>query len=106
MSVPPIGRTIGNLLIRAYQRGFWWRPKMCRYVPSCSEYTRLAILKFGLLRGAYLGARRIARCHPGRPGGLDPVPETWADRNARPAPGSSDPPKTERSAPDDRNHSQ
>ena len=46
----------------------------CRFTPTCSQYAIEAIEKYGAIKGSYLGAKRIARCHPWCIGGYDPVP--------------------------------
>ncbi len=48
-------------------------PSACRYYPSCSEYMRQAVEKYGVARGVWMGVKRLSRCHPFRAGGLDPV---------------------------------
>ena len=69
-----MGIRIGVFLIRMYQVGFSWMPSPCRYIPSCSNYTLQAVEKYGLMKGSWMGLKRILRCHPGHPGGYDPVP--------------------------------
>lgn len=64
---------VGIAMIRAYRFAFSWLPSSCRYEPTCSVYTEQAIARYGLIRGSWMGARRIGRCHPGHPGGFDPV---------------------------------
>lgn len=62
--------------IRAYQGTVSaFRTSPCRYLPTCSEYARLAIEAHGPWRGGWLGVRRLARCHPWGGHGFDPVPD-------------------------------
>ena len=49
-------------------------PPFCRFEPTCSIYMMQAIEKYGVLRGGWLGLRRLSRCHVFNPGGWDPVP--------------------------------
>lgn len=62
------------MLLRLYKR--WVSPMLpsaCRFHPTCSEYTREAVEKYGVMRGLLLGGARLLRCHPLHPGGYDPV---------------------------------
>jgi putative membrane protein insertion efficiency factor len=62
-------------LVRFYQYAISpFLGRRCRHFPSCSEYTVEAIGKYGALKGGWMAARRIGRCHPWHPGGYDPVP--------------------------------
>ena len=62
------------LMIRCYQLFISpFKPPSCRFYPTCSSYTRDAVVHFGLLRGTWMGLRRIFRCHPWHPGGYDPA---------------------------------
>ena len=49
-------------------------PPSCRYTPTCSQYTFEAVQKYGVIKGLFLGIKRILRCNPFFPGGDDPVP--------------------------------
>ena len=68
-------RHLAASLIRLYQ---WTVSPLlgpaCRFYPSCSQYAREAVLRFGVLRGSALALKRLGRCHPWHPGGFDPVP--------------------------------
>ena len=75
-----------KFLIRIYQKlfsfdhAFWARPekyRVCIFYPSCSEYTYQAVDRFGVIKGLFLGTKRIIRCNPANKGGYDPVPDRF-----------------------------
>lgn len=71
-------------LIRFYQKylsldtgwakSLFLTDKSCRFRPTCSQYTYEAVEKYGIIRGCFLGLKRIFRCHPWSRGGDDPIP--------------------------------
>ncbi|MEY8098856.1 membrane protein insertion efficiency factor YidD [Falsihalocynthiibacter sp. S25ZX9] len=68
-----------SLPVRAYRAVFSpWVGFNCRYQPTCSAYALEALEKHGALKGSYLAAKRIGRCHPFGSDGYDPVPEPKA----------------------------
>ncbi len=62
-------------LINLYQRIPLHSHVMCRFVPTCSEYMKISIERFGVMRGLFLGIKRIMRCRPFGKSGIDMVPE-------------------------------
>jgi len=71
-------------VIRFYQKTFFLHgalakqlfltDKVCRFTPTCSNYTYQAVEKYGSIKGLFLGLKRIVRCHPWNAGGFDPIP--------------------------------
>ena len=53
------------------------KPPTCRFYPTCSHYGLESVKRFGALKGGFLAVKRIFKCHPFHPGGIDPVPEKW-----------------------------
>ncbi len=65
------------LILISFYRKFIspYKPRTCRFYPTCSQYSYEAISRYGALRGGMLSVKRILRCHPFNPGGYDPVPD-------------------------------
>lgn len=75
MRLGEIPRRMVMLPIRGYQKYISpGLPPSCRFTPSCSQYALEAVAKYGALKGSWLAARRLVRCHPFNPGGYDPIP--------------------------------
>ncbi|WP_047981167.1 membrane protein insertion efficiency factor YidD [Ornithinibacillus contaminans] len=71
-------------LIKFYRKAISpYTPSTCRFYPTCSEYGLEAIRRFGALKGGYLTIKRISKCHPFHPGGVDFVPEKKHKPNAQ-----------------------
>lgn len=88
MTGHPVGRLLA-LPVRVYRRVVSpLLPARCRFAPTCSEYAVVALREHGALRGGWLVARRVGRCHPFHPGGWDPVPPVASESAARVLPRS------------------
>ncbi|PZA07374.1 membrane protein insertion efficiency factor YidD [Meiothermus sp. PNK-Is4] len=71
-------------LVRFYQRFISpLKPPTCRFYPTCSHYAVEALERHGALWGSYLAVKRILKCHPLHPGGIDPVPQQTPQIGAR-----------------------
>jgi len=72
-----IVKKAGIALIRAYRYlASPWVGNQCRFYPTCSHYAEEAIEHYGLAKGSFLTAKRLLKCHPWHPGGIDFVPGT------------------------------
>jgi putative membrane protein insertion efficiency factor len=77
---PGWGARLLIALVRVYRRIPHGAVVRCRFAPSCSAYALEALAVHGAPRGLWLSVRRLARCHPFRPGGVDPVPPSASPR--------------------------
>lgn len=83
MRTSPVARLL-LLLLRGYRAVSAATPARCRFAPTCSAYAATALAQHGAVRGGWLAARRVARCHPFHPGGHDPVPPATRPSGAVP----------------------
>ncbi|WP_083444566.1 membrane protein insertion efficiency factor YidD [Herbaspirillum rhizosphaerae] len=73
------------LLLRAYKLGVSpYLGQNCRFYPSCSDYAAEAIRRHGAWKGSVLAGKRLCKCHPWHPGGLDPVPDSTTPDSSSP----------------------
>ncbi len=72
-SQPGFGARAAIGLITGYQWVMAGSIPRCRFAPSCSQYSLQAVEAYGLVRGGWMGMKRVGRCHPWHPGGYDPV---------------------------------
>ncbi len=82
-SRPTIAARVVALPIRGWRVLSTRMTPRCRFHPSCSAYALGALETHGAARGTWLAVKRVGRCHPWNPGGLDPVPPRRADTNVR-----------------------
>ena len=80
---PTPAARLAILPIKGWQLVSRHLPPRCRFHPSCSSYAVEALERHGAVRGGWLAARRLGRCHPWNPGGLDPVPPVTNVRSHR-----------------------
>ncbi|HZH59390.1 MAG TPA: membrane protein insertion efficiency factor YidD [Metabacillus sp.] len=84
-------KNIFILGIRFYQKFISpIKPPTCRFYPTCSHYGLESFQRFGVIKGGYLTIRRILKCHPFHPGGIDFVPEKDTNKNLRENSNTSD----------------
>jgi putative membrane protein insertion efficiency factor len=83
-------KTLLLILLRAYKLGISpFLGRNCRFYPSCSDYASEAVREHGALKGSILAAKRLGKCHPWHPGGLDPVPKKSTETSSTTACGCS-----------------